>query len=111
MLANQSKDDDEDENNGDGDEEDKVGRHQPLIWRIEMCNNWVSSKTLSTIITVVVQCDYCCWQLTVFLMIRPNCHSPNVALPPTDTLERVVLFLLLFIVIQYRLVFSVHFQS
>ena len=43
MLANQSKDDDEDENNGDGDEEDKVGRHQPLIWRIEMCNNWVSS--------------------------------------------------------------------
>ena len=42
MLANQSKDDDEDENNGDGDEEDKVGRHQPLIWRIEMCNNWFS---------------------------------------------------------------------
>ena len=41
MLANQSKDDDEDENNGDGDEEDKVGRHQPLIWRIEMGNNWV----------------------------------------------------------------------
>ena len=29
---------------------------------------------------MVVQCDYCCWQLTVFLMIRPNCHSPNVAL-------------------------------
>ena len=43
VLANQSKDDDEDKNNGDGDEEDKVGRHQPLIWRIEMCNNWVSS--------------------------------------------------------------------
>ena len=36
MLANQSKDDDEDKNNGDGDEEDKVGRHQPLIWRIEI---------------------------------------------------------------------------
>ena len=47
---------------------------------LENRNNWVSSKTLSTIITVVVQCDYCCWQLTVFLMIRPNCHSPNVAL-------------------------------
>ena len=59
-----------------------------------------------TIITVVVQCDYCCWQLTVFLMIRPNCHSPNVAL---TTLPH-TFFFQIFTRLHFPKTFSLMFQ-